>query len=472
MKRKKDEKKAKEEKKGLKIEDFVVEAEIPTTYRSLVSPRLKNREGNILSNLPQMVEGQLRFTVRIFADCMEEEDIGHFLEGYSEYMVEDKLRDFVGDFVPKYTAYAIAELEARKEKSEGFAPEQITGEELQEMAIVEKWPKLEKNPAVFSNLRLRREISKLALLLRPYMLTDPGWNESLLEFSLYFDIQEKLKGLSDQELHGAVGKIAPIVLKASKTKDIKGKEEILKEIRSFVLNLAEIEGEVEELLGPTMERYPREAPEGWDLAEFRHSLEQLSLKEVQMSALVYIEMLTLQEMNELAGPFMEKFSSFYEIDRETLIELICKLVSAIGDREILNFFERYTKGKMMIIKSFSPETWNLIPREEKLEHLREDNNEMDIAMMARHIARIFMSETYNKLHDYDFQIGLISNPGYMKIQGVLAGVVGGTEEGKRLRELNDEVTRGMLDVVEKKDDRKKKFLALRQRIASAQGFEI
>lgn len=472
MKRKKDEKKAEEGKKGLKIEDFVTEAEIPTTYRSLVSGRLKNREGNIMSNIPQLHEEQLRFTVRIFADCMEEEDMARFLDGYSEYIVEDKLRDFVGDFVPKYTEYAIAELEARKEKSEGFAPEQITGEELQEMAIVEKWPKLEKNPDVFSNLRLRREISKLALLLRPYMLTDPGWNESLLEFAIYFDVQEKLKGLSDEELHSAVAEIAPIVLKASKQKDIKAKEEILGEIRSFVLTLAGIDGDVEELLGPTMERYPREAPEGWDLAEFRHSLMQLSLKEVRMSALVYIEMLTLKEMDELAGPFIEKFSSFYEIDKETLIELLCKLVSAIGDREILNFFERYTKGKMMVIKSFSPETWNLLPREKKIQFLQEDNDEMDIAMMARHIARIFMSETYNKLHDYDFQIELINNPGYMKIQGVLAGAIGGTEEGKRLRELNDEVTRAMLEVVENRDDRKKKLLSLRQRIASALGFEI
>lgn len=468
----KKEKKEKKEENEIKIEDLGLEERVPTTYRSLVSQRLKDRQGNIMAKLSELDDGQLRFTVRIFADCMEEADMERFLDEYSEYMVEEKLLDFVGDFVPEYTSYAISELEARKEKSEGFEPEQITGEELQEMAIIEKWPKLEKNPEVFSNLRLRREISKLALLLRPYMLTDPGWNESLLEFAIYFDVQEKLKGLSDEVLHTAVKEIAPIVLKASKTKEIKEKEKILREIRSFVLTLAEIDGDVEELLGPPMERYPREAPEGWELAEFRHNLEKLGLKDVRLSALVYIELLTLQEMNDLAGPFMEKFSSFYEIDKKTLIDFLCTLVSALGDREILNFYERYTKGKMMVTRSFSPETWNLLPREKKLQFLREDNDEMDIALMGRHIARIYLSEMYSTLYNYDFQIGLVQNPEYMKIQGALAGDIGGAEEAKGLRELNDEVTVSMLDVVNSKDDLREKFLSLRKRIASTLDLEI
>jgi hypothetical protein len=470
--KKKDNKGERGEEESIKISDFQKEKDIPETYRSLVSKRLKDREGNIMAKLSELDDGQLRFTVRIFADCMEEADMERFLDGYSEYMVEDKLLDFVGDFVPEYTSYAVSELEAKKAASEGFAPEQITGEELQEMSIVEKWPKLAEKTEVFSRLKLRREIAKLALLLRPYMLTDPGWNESLLEFAIYFDIQEKLKGLSDEVLHTAVKEIAPIVLKASKTKEIKEKEKILREIRSFVLTLAEIDGDVEELLGPPMERYPREAPEGWDLAEFRHNLEKLGLKEVRLSALVYIDLLTLQEMNDLAGPFMEKFTSFYDIDKKTLIEFLCTLVPALGDREVLNFYERYTKGKMMVTKSFSPETWNLLPREKKLQFLREDNDEMDIALMGRHIARIYLSEKYSTLYNYDFQIELVQNPDYMKIQGALAGDIGGAEEAKGLRELNDEVTVSMLDVVNSKDDLREKFSSLRKRIASTLGFEI
>lgn len=472
MARRKGEKGGEKEKKDLKINDLSIEEESPTTYRSLVSRRLKAREGNIMANLSELHEGQLRFTVRIFADCMEEEDMERFLEGYSEYMIEEELMKFVGDFVPKYTEYAILELEERKKKSEGFEPEQITGEELQEMAIKEKWPRLERKPEAFSILRLRREIAKLALCLRPYMLSDPAWNESLLEFSLYFDIQEKLKDLSEKELHNAVRKIGPLVSKAEKAKGIKEKEEELRSIRAFVLSLAGIEGDVEDLIGPLMERYPREAPDGWELAEFRHNLGQMSRKELQMSAIVYIELLALAEMEELSRPFMERYPSFYEMDEKTLIDLICTLVYGIGDREILNFFERYTKGKMMVAQSISPETWTLIPRDKKLQRLREDNDEMDIVLMARHIARIYMTEMYSKLYDYDFQIDLTRDPEYMRIQGALASGLGGKEEGRRLRDLNDTVTVTMLEIVNSKEGLREKFAALRMHIASTLGFEI
>lgn len=466
------EKKGENEKKEFKIEDLGPQEAMPTTYRTLVTRRLTSREGNIMSKLPDMDESHLRFTVRIFADCMEEEDMERFLEGYSEYMVEEQMTVFVEEFVPKYTEYAISELEARKKRSEGFAPDQITGEELQEMAIKEKWPKLAEKPEAFSNLRLRREIAKLALCLRPYMLSDPAWNESLLEFALYFDIQEKLKELSEDEIHHAVMRIAPLVIEADNVKGIKEKEEKLRGVRALVLSLAGIEVDVEELIGPPMERYPREGPEGWELAEFRNNLEKLDIHEVRLSTFVYIELLTLQEMNDLAGPFMEKFESFYEMDKHTLIDLLCVLVSAIGDREILNFFERYSKGKMMIARAFSPETWALIPRDKKLQHLREDNDGMDIAMMARHIARIFMTETFGNLKDYDFQINLIRNPDYMKTQEVLAREVGDGDEGERLRELNDRVTLSMLDLVNSTEGLEERFSGIRRQIASAMGREI
>ncbi|NIO15457.1 MAG: hypothetical protein GTN70_00365 [Deltaproteobacteria bacterium] len=472
MGKKKGKKEGKKGQKEIELEGFGMEEEVPATYRSLVTGRLLAREGVIMTKLSEMQERELRFTVRIFADCMEEEDMERFLDGYSEYMIEEDLMKFVGDFVPKYTAYAIAELEQRKEKSEGFEPEQITGEELQEMAIKEKWPKLGKKPEAFSSLRLRREIAKLALCLRPYMLSDPGWNESLLEFSLYYDIQEKLKELPVEEIHDVVRKMASMVLQADKVKGIKEKEEELSKVRAYVLSLAGMEGDVKELIGPLMERYPREAPEGWELAEFRHNLRQMSKKDLQMSAFVYIELLTLSEMEELTRPFMDKYSSFHEMDKETLIDLICALVYGIGDRQILDFFERYTKGKMMVVKAYSPETWKLIPREKKLQHLREDNDEMDIALMARHLARLYMTEMYSKLYDYDFQVDLIKNPGYMKTQGALVSGMGEAGEGKLLRALNDEVTVSMIDVVSSREDIREKYAALRKRIASALGFEI
>ncbi len=457
--------------KDVKIEDLSPEDEAPRSYKDLVARRLKEREKNIMANISKLEEDQLRFTVRIFADCMEEEDEKRFLDGYSEYLPTEELRKFVEEFVPEYTAYATRELEEKKKRGEDFEPEHITGEELQEMALKEKWPKIGSKPEAFSKRKLVREIAKVGLCLRPYMITDPGWNESVLEYSLYYELQEKLQKLPDDDLRSAAEEISERISEADRTRELKKKEEILAELRAYVLELAGIQGKVEELLGPPMERYPKDAPPEWELAEFRYNLAQLSLHELRMSALVYIEMLTLGEVEELSKPFMQKFGSFYDMDKETLIDFICAMVYAIGDREILNFYERYTKGKMMVTKPFSPETWKLLPFEKKLAHLRRDNEEMDLALMARHIARIYMSHMYSLLYNYDFQIDMVKNPEYMALQQYLVGVLGAEENGAKLRELNDWLTVEMLRLVVEGEEIRERFAELRARLREKIGKE-
>ncbi|RMG60952.1 MAG: hypothetical protein D6713_01410 [Deltaproteobacteria bacterium] len=453
----------KEKEKGsVKIEDLTPEEGLPRSYKELVARRLREREKNIMANIAKMEEDQLRFTVRIFADCMEEEEERKFLDGYTEYMPTEELRKFVEEFVPAYTDYAVRELEEKKKRGEDFEPEHITGEELQEMALKEKWPRIAAKPQAFSRRKLIREIAKVGLCLRPYMITDPAWNESVLEYSLYYDLQEKLSALTDDELHGAAREIGKMVGEADSTRVISEKEKVLSRMREFVLSLAGMSGKTEELLGPPMERYPREAPPEWELLEFRYNLQPLSLHELQMSALVYLEMLTAAEAEELSRPFMEKHSSFFDMDKETLIDFICTLVYAIGDREILNFFERYTKGKMMVIQSFARETWNLLPYKEKLAHLRRDNAEMDLALMARHIARIFMSPMFSLLYNYDFQIDLIKNPDYLDLQAYLVRDLGGRDEGAPLVELNDWLTKEMLDLVNLEEGIRERFAELRR----------
>ncbi|MBF8259657.1 MAG: hypothetical protein HW377_2031, partial [Actinobacteria bacterium] len=41
------------------------------SYVDLVRRRLEDRHGNILGNLDQLGDGHLRFTVRIFGDCLD-----------------------------------------------------------------------------------------------------------------------------------------------------------------------------------------------------------------------------------------------------------------------------------------------------------------------------------------------------------------------------------------------------------------
>ena len=88
------------------------------SYVELVRQRLEDRGNNILGNLERFMEPQLRFTMRIFGDCLDEETRGKMFSGYSEHLTEQELRAFAGGFVPAYTAYAIAELEEKKKDGE------------------------------------------------------------------------------------------------------------------------------------------------------------------------------------------------------------------------------------------------------------------------------------------------------------------------------------------------------------------
>jgi len=49
------------------------------SYVELVRHRLENRSANIMANLEKLGEGHLRFTMRIFGDCLDEEARGSFL---------------------------------------------------------------------------------------------------------------------------------------------------------------------------------------------------------------------------------------------------------------------------------------------------------------------------------------------------------------------------------------------------------
>ena len=88
------------------------------SYVELVRRRLEDRGNNILGNLERFMEPQLRFTMRIFGDCLDEETRGTMFSGYSEHLAEQELRAFAADFVPAYNAYAIAELEEKKKDGE------------------------------------------------------------------------------------------------------------------------------------------------------------------------------------------------------------------------------------------------------------------------------------------------------------------------------------------------------------------
>ncbi|MBI5419465.1 MAG: hypothetical protein HZA60_05195, partial [Deltaproteobacteria bacterium] len=415
----------------------------------------------------------LRFTVRIFGDCLDEERCKELLGSYTEYWTESELREFVRNFLPAYADYAIAELVEKKKEGELFDPPYLTQEEYQEMAVREKWPKIGKHLTLVTPLQLRREIAKAGLLFRPYMLSDPGFNEGALEFALYFDLLDRLGGLSPESLREVAGEIAGMVDRALTATSMEEGERVLRGIREQVAAAAGIQADPEILLGPEMERYPREAPSWWKLRELRKTLKTMNLKDLRLSALVHLDLLTTEETHAIVSPFISRHPSFYEIPADGLRELILAIAEETGDRAITFFFERYGGGRMAMTAPVSFLVWKLMPESEKLQRLREDNAKMDQAMMARHLARYLQSDSPAELSNVGIQISLLTDPQFSSNHGSILKRAGNLSAEEGVKRLYDDVTALSLRMASLQDGEKQEmFQEIREKIAYAAGLPV
>ncbi len=443
------------------------------SYVELVLRRLEDRSANIMAHLDQFVDGNLRFTMRIFGDCLDEGARARLLEGYSEYLTEKELRSFAGKFIPAYTEYAIAELLEKKKEGERFDPPYLTQEEYQEMAVREKWPKIAEHLEDVAPLQLRREIARIGMLFRPHLLSDPGFNEGVLEFALYFDILERLEKVPLDDLQAAALGIAPLVNRAVGEESIEEQEKILLRIRTDVAKIAGLPANPEMLLGPGMERYPREAPPEWSLRELRQTLETMSLKDLRLSALVHMDILTTEEVREIIFPFMTRFPSFYEIPGNVLREMILAVSESVGDRLITYFFDRYATGRMAMTKPVSFLVWKVMPEEEKLLLLREDNARMDSAMMARHLARFLHSSSPADLGDAGRQISFLTKEAFVSNHGSILKMSGGEQKGEGVKRLYDQVTVAALAMMSCREEKRQEvFDVIRAMIAENAGIPL
>lgn len=440
------------------------------SYVDLVRRRLADRNDNIIANLEKLGDWHLRFTMRIFGDCIDEEERKKLLSGYSEYRTEKELRAFAKTFVPAYTEYAISELMEKKKEGERFFPPFLTQEEYQEMAVCEKWPRIAEHLDDVSPLQLRREIARMGMLFRPYMLSDPGFNEGILEFALYFDLLDRMERVFPDNLRDCAREVAPLVQRAVAEESVRDCEKILARIRAIVATLAGLPADPEKMLGPEMERYPREAPPGWKKRELRQTLETMSLKDLRLSALVHMDILTTEEVREIVSPYMARFPSFYEIPGNALRELILAIAESVDDRLITYFFDRYATGRMVMTNPVSFLVWKQMPEEEKLVLLREDNARMDSAMMSRHFARFLHSSTPDDLEDAGRQISFLTDETFISNHGSILKVLGGESGGDGVRRLYDEVTVLAMRMASSGEEEKQKiFDATRRKIAAATG---
>ena len=440
------------------------------SYVDLVRQRLEDRGSNIVGNLDRFMEPQLRFTMRIFGDCLDEETRDKMFSGYSEHMTEQELRAFAADFVPAYTAYAIAELEEKKKDGERHEPPFLTQEEYQEMAVREKWSRIAENMGDVTLLQLRREVARAAMLFLPGMLSDPGFNEGVLEFSLYFDLLQRLRSASELQLREAAGEIAPRVAAAIAATSEEEREALLREIRTVAATAAGLPADPATLLGPPMEKYPREVPPSFRLRELKNTLATMTLKDLRLTALVHIDLLTVEETRRIVLPFFAKFPSFYEMPSKGLRELILAVAAGVDGRSITYFIERYGSGWLAMTKPVDYIVWKLMPEEERTDALRRDNERMDAAMMARHLARYLHSESERDLSDAGVQIALLTDARFVADHGAILSRLGAEGEGERIKRLYDTVTLSSVRMAGLRgEERELAYQAIRGVIADAAG---
>jgi hypothetical protein len=395
------------------------------TYVDLVRRRLEDRGNNVVGNLERFMEPQLRFTMRIFGDCLDEETRGRMFEGYSEY---------------------------------------------QEMAVREKWPRIAEHIDVVPPLQLRREIARAAMLFLPGMLSDPGFNEGVLEFSLYFDLLLRLRHVSEARLRETAREIAPRVAAAVAAASVEEQEALLREIRSAAARAADLPADPRTLLGPPMEKYPREVPAEYRVRELRNTLAAMTLKDLRLTALVHLDLLTVEETRRIVLPFLAKYPSFYEMPSNGLRELILAVAAGLDGRSITYFIERYGSGWLAMTRPVDYIVWKLMPEEERVDALRRDNERMDAAMMARHLARYLHSETEQDLSDAGRQIALLTDPRFVADHGAILTRLGAEGEGERIKRLYDTVTLSAVRMAGLRgDERGKAYQAIRGLIADAAG---
>ncbi|GAB4227504.1 MAG: hypothetical protein OHK0028_00250 [Deltaproteobacteria bacterium] len=439
------------------------------SYVELVRRRFEDRAANLLSKLDELPEAQLRYTMRLFGDCLDEATRGKMFEGYSEHLREKELREFARTFVPDYTKYAVAELEEKKKGGERFEPPFLTREEYQEMAVREKWPRIAEHIEAVDPLQLRREVARAAMLFRPYMLSDPGFNEGVLEFSLYYDLLDRLDPVPEEGLRETAVDLARGIARAVAAGSSPAAETLLKEVRFAAAKLAGLPADPESLLGPPMEKVPREVPPEFRLRDLARTLDTLSLKDLRLTALVHLDLLTVEETRRLVSPFFAKYASFFEMPSKGLRDLVLAVAEGVGDRTIAYFFDRYGTGRMAMTKPVDYIVWKLMPLEERIAALRRDNEAMDAAMMSRLLARVLHSGSEVILSDVGRQIALLTDGGFEADHGTILKRFG-SGGGERIKRLFDAVTLSFSRMVSLRgEERETAYREMRRSVAEATG---
>ena len=421
------------------------------------------REEEVLSKVAEMPDDQLRWIVRVLADCLDETSRVVCLQDYSEHLPLERMQAFVASFVPQYTQLALADLNL-KAQVEGSGLNSLTEEELQSMSCAEKWYLLASEEEGLTVPQLRRELVRFLFCRSIELYHEPSLPMAAIEFPSYFEIQESLATLPPEEVQGLTGRILPKTQELDKALG-RDAQEILRAVREEIAQAISLDKPLESLFDGAMRRINLG---GKDMAEETPSAdtEGMSREELQLSVKALTELMLVDEIRRELSLLKDRYPSFYEIPDEELIDLVRNLSQKLGNRTILSFTNRYRSGSMVTREGVSSAVWNLMPEEEKLRLLQEDNASMDVSQMARHITRIFMSYEYQMLHDPTAQMAFLNEPFYQALQERIIKQFSETTHQEGLQELNRVVTVHMLEVENARpEDRHALFQKIRKDIA-------
>ena len=88
---------------------------------------IERRADELLERIPYMGDAELRWTVRLFRDCLPLAEQREMLRDYSEYLELHQMRKVVGGFIQGYTEYSLKALEA-KQSTPGTSLRDLTDE--------------------------------------------------------------------------------------------------------------------------------------------------------------------------------------------------------------------------------------------------------------------------------------------------------------------------------------------------------
>jgi len=407
---------------------------------------VRQRAQDLLERMGRMDDEELRWTVRLFADCLPPEQRAACLGAYDERWSIEERRAFVAAFVPRYTALALAALD-RAEAAAADSLASLTDEDLQGMSLAEKWALLAQGPDGCRPDQLRRELARLFMCKSNDLFHDAGLSEAAVEYPAYHRVREALEAQPDAVIADLVGLVVGhgAQLRSRVPQEV---EAALTQIRDGLSRRLGIVITPDRLFAGQMLRLPLDHPDQVvDVAAPGPTQAPWDLPGVDLRTafLVLADLMTQGEVEEHLLPVRRQYRSIAEVPVQELRSLLSRLWGLLGDRRLTDFAERYRSGRMIADRKVAPEVWGLLPHPEQLTFLERDNRAMDIGQAARHLAKILFTFQYDMLFDTGFHMALLRSPRY---QQLISRLTAGEDasDTQRLALLTQTVTRQMLDL--------------------------